>query len=85
MEKEITKSQNKANQINSHLSSKKDLSTSEEKQQSNKEKRKKNCYFCKSKKHGNKTCPDITLKKNTRGIKRKSDGESGIPKKREKL
>ena len=33
MEKEITKSQSKANQINSYLSLKKDLSTSEEKQQ----------------------------------------------------
>ena len=43
IEKEITKSQSNANQINSHLSSKKDLSTSEEKQQSNEEKRKKNC------------------------------------------
>ena len=41
MEKEITKSESNANQINSHLSSKKDLSTSEEKQQSNEEKKKK--------------------------------------------
>ena len=82
MEKEIIKSQSNANQINYHLSSKKDLSTSEEKQQSNEEKKKKNCY--KSKKHGNKTCPDITLKKNTRKMKRKSDGESGIPKKKKK-
>ena len=47
MEREITKSQSNANQINSHLSSKKDLSTSEEKQRSNEEKRKKNSYFCK--------------------------------------
>ena len=39
MEKVITKSQSNANQINSHLSLKKDLSTSEKKQQSNKEKR----------------------------------------------
>ena len=47
MEKEITKSQSNANQINSHLSLKKDLSTSGEKQQDSKDKKKKNCYFCK--------------------------------------
>ena len=41
MEREITESQSNANQINSHLSSKKDLSTSEEKQQDSKDKKKK--------------------------------------------
>ena len=52
------------NQINSHQQ--KDLSPSEEKEQDSKDKKKKNCYFCKSKKHGDKICPDI-LEKNTRG------------------
>ena len=85
MEKEIIKSQSNANQINNHLSSKKDLSTSEENSKARKKREKKNCYFCKLKKHGNKTCPDNTIKKNTREIKRKSDVESGIPKKKEKL
>ena len=53
------------NQINSHQQ--KDLSTSEEKEQDSKDKKKRNCYFCKSKKHGDKICPDIILEKNTRG------------------
>ena len=44
MEREITESQSNANQINSYLSSKKDLSTSEEKHQDSKDKKKKNCY-----------------------------------------
>ena len=45
MEREITESQSNANQINSYLSSKKDLSTSEEKYQDSKDKKKKkNCY-----------------------------------------
>ena len=65
MEREITESQTNANQINSHQQ--KDLSSSEEKQQDSKDKKKKkkNCY--KSKKHGDKICPDITLEKNTGG------------------
>ena len=67
----------------------KDLTSSEEKEQNSKKqdsknKKKKNCYFCKSKKHEDKICPDI-LKKNTKRQKRKSDGESDIPKKKRKL
>ena len=73
-------------QINSHQQ--KDLSSSEEKEQEKKQQdskdKKKNCYFCKSKKHEDKICPDI-LKKNTKRQKRKSDGESDIPKKKRKL
>ena len=49
-----------------------------------KTRKKKNCYFCKSKKHGDKICPDI-LEKNTRGKKRECDGEPDIPKKKRKL
>ena len=80
------------NQINSHQQ--KDLSPSKKKdskEQDNKKqdsekqnsKKKKSCYFCKSKKHEDKICPAI-IKKNTRGQKRKSDGNSDIPKKNSK-
>ena len=79
----------KKNQINSHQQ--KDLSPSKEKEQDSKEKNRarqqrqgKKTYFCKSKKHGDKICPDI-LEKNTRGKKRECDGEPDIPKKKRKL
>ena len=85
LQKKISESVKK-NQINSHQQ--KDLSSGEEKQQDSKEKKeqdsknkKKRSY--KSKKHGDKICPDI-LENNTRGEKRKSNGESDIPKKKRK-
>ena len=46
-----------------------------------KTRQKKTCY--KSKKHGDKICPDI-LEKNTREKKRECDGEPDIPKKKRK-
>ena len=65
-------------------SEKQDSEKQDNEKQDSKDKKKKNCYFCKSKKHGDKICPDI-IKKNTRGQKRKSDSDSDIPNKKRKL
>ena len=87
----------KENQTNNHhltSSEEKDSKEQDNKKQDSREQdnkkqdsekqdsKKKNCFFCKSKKHEDKICPTI-IKKKTRGQKRKSDGNSDIPNKKE--